>query len=87
MGLAIAGIYPASGGEGLGVALAGLRPTPKALSELIFKVPPFKVVPPPYVFTPVKVNVPALDFVREPVAPEITPELVRLNVFVSTVSV
>ena len=45
---------------------------PSAVSAFAFNVPPTMLVPPPYVFTPVTVSVPAPDFVTLP------PRLVRL---------
>ena len=56
-------------------------------APLIANVPPLTVVVPERLIPPLAVNVPALILVKLPLLPEIAPELVRLNVFVSTVSV
>ena len=56
-------------------------------TPLIANVPPLTVVVPERLIPPVAVNVPALILVKLPLLPEIAPELVRSNVFVSTVSV
>ena len=56
-------------------------------APLIANVPPFTVVVPERLIPPVAVNVPALILVKLPLLPEIAPELVRLKLFVSMVSV
>ena len=71
---------------------------PEALKSMVLKlypeeaplrasVPALTVVVPERLIPPVAVNVPALILVKLPLVPEIAPELVRLNVLVSTVSV
>ncbi len=81
----------------------GVRPlisnvAPEALKSMVLKlypeeaplmanVPALTVVVPERLIPPLAVNVPALILVKLPLLPEMAPELVRLNVFVSTVSV
>ena len=81
----------------------GVRPlisnvAPEALKSMVLKlypeeaplmanVPALTVVVPERLIPPLAVNVPALILVKLPLVPEIAPELVRSNVFVSTVSV
>ena len=71
---------------------------PEALKSMVLKlypeeaplrasVPALTVVVPERLIPPLAVNVPAPILVKLPLLPEIAPELVRLNVFVSTVSV
>ena len=84
---AIVPILAASCSVEVPVTVRAVPPVPNAASALMLIVPALIVVPLPYVLVPCNVSVPALIFVNAPVAPEITPEFVKLNVLVSIVSV